>query len=1106
MLISSIACGKSDRVMSCLHQRRGGKGARSWRTVALSIGIVISALAPTAATSQVVQSVPFNQKLVASAGAPPERLGSAAATSGDVFVTTAPGATVDGKVFAGAAYVFERDPSTGVWLQSGRLAANDGVAFNQFGSSVAVEGGTIFVGTSRAQVNGVLQQGAVYVFQKASGVGWAQVAKLTDSVGIIGSFGSSIAAKDDLLAVGASRGRGNGQVTIFQRDRGGPGAWGKVTAIFDSDAGGGGSPLENFGSAVALDGDTLVVGASSADVSYFGEDDGAAYIFSRDKTDSDRWNFVTRLTEPDATVCPAGKTMAQLLLESPEFRDGVRRCATETSKTDHDAFGSAVALVGDTIVVGAPAAEADSGPVVGAAFVFSRDPGDSSRWPFVAKLSGHDLLASDSPGFGQTVALNGDSIVVGAPGTEFNSQTDQGAAYVFQRDAGNPDAWLETAKLVAGDGLSRESFGASIVFDGSDAIIGASGYELGQGAIYLTAAPRSPPGPAFPPTGQLTKDGVVTAPDGAMLGALGTPLDAPVPVWIQTAPQPASPALGPLVPVGAFYNVGATSVISPAVDTPLALALPVPVGTDATHLSIALLPPPNLIGEGGGTVSWLPMPGNYNPESQLFSIVLPSLFPEGTTAVLVQDPDSTPMPPPNPRLAPAPSSTACPPPPLLCGCPQLLPLPDFAIGGCSSYTDKSQCQPSDVDRLNTLLRTARDKFIGLGFGCPRLLVNTATTTVTAGGTTFQKVVGANYYNVAAAEPGPGKCSANYYDPNTIRLTICYGGAATPEADLAASIRHEMFHAIQHGFDGFHQATPRSLPGSPFDLSALEDYQWINEGTATAAEDSNGTAKEDPADTMHRDTKHIPPPPPPGTPPPPPPPFTVPPVPLHPITRALTATGDHPQPPPPAPQLPLTDLISYSAQDFWVYVGNRLGPPAHGLTYLTDLFVRGATPDAVDSMLSDVHQTSLAKEYWSWVKNQAIEKTDSLDEALADPCNIVLPRDNAIIGTPWPLVFPAADIPPSFTGTLARLTATTVKITVLADSSGKTDVTAISADPGLAFKVYANGEPRCADVADGNRTFDSLKQDTVLFVVLANTNHRPGDRLGFTVTIRPAAKP
>ena len=78
---------------------------------------------------------------------------------------------------------------------------------------------------------GVLQQGAVYVFARDAGGAdaWGQAAKLTDaSVGSIGHFGASIALEGDLMAVGASRGGGgNGQVTILERGRGGPGDLGR---------------------------------------------------------------------------------------------------------------------------------------------------------------------------------------------------------------------------------------------------------------------------------------------------------------------------------------------------------------------------------------------------------------------------------------------------------------------------------------------------------------------------------------------------------------------------------------------------------------------------------------------------------------------------------------------------------------------------------------------------------------------------------------------------------------------------------------------------------------------------------------------------------------
>ena len=81
-------------------------------------------------------------------------------------------------------------------------------------------------------------------------------------------------------------------------------------------------PLESFGRAVAIDGDLLVVGASSADVSYFGEDDGAAYVFRRDPTNRDQWNFIVRLTASEATLCPGGRTLSEISLESLEVQGG----------------------------------------------------------------------------------------------------------------------------------------------------------------------------------------------------------------------------------------------------------------------------------------------------------------------------------------------------------------------------------------------------------------------------------------------------------------------------------------------------------------------------------------------------------------------------------------------------------------------------------------------------------------------------------------------------------------------------------------------------------------------------------------------------------------
>lgn len=139
---------------------------------------------------------------------PRDRFGAVLAVSGDILVAAAPSVTLDGEFFVRAAFVFMRDAS-GAWTESKRLVASDREAFDQLGgSSVAIEGDTIFLGASRAKVGNALQQGAVYVFERNAGGpdNWGETRKLTDdSVGSIGSFGSSIAVDGDLLAIGATR-------------------------------------------------------------------------------------------------------------------------------------------------------------------------------------------------------------------------------------------------------------------------------------------------------------------------------------------------------------------------------------------------------------------------------------------------------------------------------------------------------------------------------------------------------------------------------------------------------------------------------------------------------------------------------------------------------------------------------------------------------------------------------------------------------------------------------------------------------------------------------------------------------------------------------------
>ncbi len=97
-----------------------------------------------------------------------------------------------------------------------------------------------------------------------------------------------------------------------------------------------------------------------------------------------------------------------------------------------DLFGRAVALDGDTLVVGSPRDD-DNGLNSGSAYVFVRDPGEAESWRRVAKLLAADGAPKDE--FGNSVSVSGEFVVVGAWLKDDNGP-DSGAAYVFQRDQG----------------------------------------------------------------------------------------------------------------------------------------------------------------------------------------------------------------------------------------------------------------------------------------------------------------------------------------------------------------------------------------------------------------------------------------------------------------------------------------------------------------------------------------------------------------------------------------------------------------------------------------------------------------------------------------------
>jgi FG-GAP repeat len=125
---------------------------------------------------------------------------------------------------------------------------------------------------------------------------------------------------------------------------------------------------------------------------------------------------VARLIVPGADQCVGGLTVSQFLLEaSPEEREAADACAKE-NRVDSGAFGHRVEIDGDTVVVTAPFADGEDGSYsVGKAHVYRRDPGGADLWPYVATLS--PSMPSSGGYFGSALALAGDTVLIGAPGT-----------------------------------------------------------------------------------------------------------------------------------------------------------------------------------------------------------------------------------------------------------------------------------------------------------------------------------------------------------------------------------------------------------------------------------------------------------------------------------------------------------------------------------------------------------------------------------------------------------------------------------------------------------------------------------------------------------------
>jgi hypothetical protein len=189
---------------------------------------------------------------------------------------------------------------------------------------------------------------------------------------------------------------------------------------------------DNAGHAVALDGDTAVVGSYNADLGVNFGNAGAVYVFTRTGT---TWT-----------------QQAKLSASSPG-RNG--------------RFGTAVDIEGDQLIVGAATAQVGLSRDAGVAYVFTRTSG---TWTQRSVLSAPDIAQSDL--FGSSVAISGSTAVVGSPQEDPGNISNAGSAYVF---TSSNDTWSYHSKLVASDAAGSDNFGVSVDILSTRIVVGASG-------------------------------------------------------------------------------------------------------------------------------------------------------------------------------------------------------------------------------------------------------------------------------------------------------------------------------------------------------------------------------------------------------------------------------------------------------------------------------------------------------------------------------------------------------------------------------------------------------------------------------------------------------
>ncbi len=571
--------------------------------------------------------------------------------------------------------------------QQAKLDNPEAAGFDHFGSAAAISGNTVVVGakqdTNPAAADGGDNAGRAFVFQ-GSGNSWNLVATLgaSDAQGF-DEFGTAVDIDGDLIVVGAPRAGGvgannAGAAYVYSRNQGGSNMWGEVAILALA------NPVtgDRLGTDVAITGTTVLAGAPQRDNT--NTDSGSVFVFD---DNAGMWSLTTEIVNPaDA----AG-----------------------------DNFGKSVAVSGMTAVVGAPGHN-ETGAGSGVAYLFGQNVGGADAWGNSGTLIGSNSVGGDA--FGTAVDIDGSNVVVGAPLADRNTRSNNGTAYVFVGPS-----LSETELLVADpdDLVTGDDFGSAVAISGTTALVGARAEDDNDpavggkgtvGAVYaFTAADGWAEGAKIKPNDADSGDefGFAVGLDGstAVVGALKGDAD------LQSTDDSGSAYVFTLQQTAATPTPTPTATATPtptatptATPTPTATATPTPTVTPTATAT----PTPTATATPTPTATATP-----TPTATATPVVTPT---PTATATPVVTPTPTQQPTATPTATPAPTAqpTATPTPVVQPTVqPTATPTPAPATPSVSLSVSLPSLEEADSSTVLTVAlseESTQDVTVALSFG------------------------------------------------------------------------------------------------------------------------------------------------------------------------------------------------------------------------------------------------------------------------------------------------------------------------------------------------------------------------------------------------------